>query len=149
MHNLDVRVLDPRLLTQLPEYATPGSAGLDLRACIDAPLVIQPGETVLVPAGIAIHLDDSRYAAMVLPRSGLGHKHGIVLGNLVGLIDSDYQGQISVSLWNRGQSEFMVRPMDRIAQMIVVPVLQVHFNVVSEFTASSRGAGGFGSTGKQ
>ena len=149
MHNLDVRVLDPRLLTQLPEYATPGSAGLDLRACIDAPLVIQPGETVLVPAGIAIHLDDSRYAAMVLPRSGLGHKHGIVLGNLVGLIDSDYQGQISVSLWNRGQSEFMVQPMDRIAQMIVVPVLQVHFNVVSEFTASSRGAGGFGSTGKQ
>ena len=149
MHSLDVRVLDPRLLTQLPEYATPGSAGLDLRACIDAPLVIQPGETVLVPAGIAIHLDDSRYAAMVLPRSGLGHKHGIVLGNLVGLIDSDYQGQISVSLWNRGQSEFTVQPMDRIAQMIVVPVLQVHFNVVSEFTASSRGAGGFGSTGKQ
>lgn len=149
MHNLDVRVLDPRLLTQLPEYATPGSAGLDLRACIDAPLVIQPGETVLVPAGIAIHLDDSRYAAMVLPRSGLGHKHGIVLGNLVGLIDSDYQGQISVSLWNRGQSEFTVQPMDRIAQMIVVPVLQVHFNVVSEFTASSRGVGGFGSTGKQ
>ena len=149
MHNLDVRVLDPRLLTQLPEYATPGSAGLDLRACIDTPLVIQPGETVLVPAGIAIHLDDSRYAAMVLPRSGLGHKHGIVLGNLVGLIDSDYQGQISVSLWNRGQSEFTVQPMDRIAQMIVVPVLQVHFNVVSEFTASSRGAGGFGSTGKQ
>ena len=149
MHNLDVRVLDPRILTQLPEYATPGSAGLDLRACIDAPLVIQPGETVLVPAGIAIHLDDSRYAAMVLPRSGLGHKHGIVLGNLVGLIDSDYQGQISVSLWNRGQSEFTVQPMDRIAQMIVVPVLQVHFNVVSEFTASSRGAGGFGSTGKQ
>ena len=122
---------------------------MDLRACIDAPLVIQPGETVLVPAGIAIHLDDSRYAAMVLPRSGLGHKHGIVLGNLVGLIDSDYQGQISVSLWNRGQSEFTVQPMDRIAQMIVVPVLQVHFNVVSEFTASSRGAGGFGSTGKQ
>ena len=149
MHSLDVRVLDPRLLTQLPEYATPGSAGLDLRACIDAPLVIQPGETVLVPAGIAIHLDDSRYAAMVLPRSGLGHKHGIVLGNLVGLIDSDYQGQISVSLWNRGQSEFTVQPMDRIAQMIVVPVLQVHFNIVSEFTASSRGAGGFGSTGKQ
>ena len=149
MHNLDVRVLDPRLLTQLPEYATPGSAGLDLRACIDTPLVIQPGETVLVPAGIAIHLDDSRYAAMVLPRSGLGHKHGIVLGNLVGLIDSDYQGQISVSLWNRGQNEFTVQPMDRIAQMIVVPVLQVHFNVVSEFTASSRGTGGFGSTGKQ
>lgn len=149
MHCLDVRVLDPRLLTQLPEYATPGSAGLDLRACIDSPLVIQPGETVLVPSGIAIHLDDSRYAAMVLPRSGLGHKHGIVLGNLVGLIDSDYQGQISVSLWNRGQNEFTVQPMDRIAQMIVVPVLQVQFNVVSDFTASSRGAGGFGSTGKQ
>ena len=142
-------VLDPRLLSQLPEYATPGSAGLDLRACIDAPLVIKPGETVLVPSGIAIHLDDSRYAAMVLPRSGLGHKHGIVLGNLVGLIDSDYQGQISVSLWNRGQNEFTVQPMDRIAQMIVVPVLQVQFNVVSDFTASSRGAGGFGSTGKQ
>ena len=119
MHSLDVRVLDPRLLTQLPEYATPGSAGLDLRACIDSPLVIQPGKTVLVPSGIAIHLDDSRYAAMVLPRSGLGHKHGIVLGNLVGLIDSDYQGQISVSLWNRGQYEFTVQPMDRIAQMIV------------------------------
>ena len=149
MHSLDVRVLDPRLLSQLPEYATPGSAGLDLRACIDAPLVIKPGETVLVPSGIAIHLDDSRYAAMVLPRSGLGHKHGIVLGNLVGLIDSDYQGQISVSLWNRGQNEFTVQPMDRIAQMIVVPVLQVQFNVVSDFTASSRGAGGFGSTGKQ
>ena len=149
MHSLDVRVLDPRLLTQLPEYATAGSAGLDLRACIDSPLVIQPGKTVLVPSGIAIHLDDSRYAAMVLPRSGLGHKHGIVLGNLVGLIDSDYQGQISVSLWNRGQNEFTVQPMDRIAQMIVVPILQVHFNVVSEFTASSRGTGGFGSTGKQ
>ena len=149
MHSLDVRVLDSRLLTQLPEYATAGSAGLDLRACIDSPLVIQPGKTVLVPSGIAIHLDDSRYAAMVLPRSGLGHKHGIVLGNLVGLIDSDYQGQISVSLWNRGQNEFTVQPMDRIAQMIVVPVLQVHFNVVSEFTASSRGTGGFGSTGKQ
>ena len=149
MHSLDVRVLDPRLLSQLPEYATPGSAGLDLRACIDAPLVIKPGETVLVPSGIAIHLDDSRYAAMVLPRSGLGHKHGIVLGNLVGLIDSDYQGQISVSLWNRGQNEFTVQPMDRIAQMIVVPVLQVQFNVVSDFTARSRGAGGFGSTGKQ
>ena len=149
MHSLDVRVLDPRLLTQLPEYATAGSAGLDLRACIDSPLVIQPGKTVLVPSGIAIHLDDSRYAAIVLPRSGLGHKHGIVLGNLVGLIDSDYQGQISVSLWNRGQNEFTVQPMDRIAQMIVVPILQVHFNVVSEFTASSRGTGGFGSTGKQ
>ena len=149
MHSLDVRVLDARLLTQLTEYATAGSAGLDLRACIDAPLVIKPGETVLVPSGIAIHLDDSRYAAMVLPRSGLGHKHGIVLGNLVGLIDSDYQGQISVSLWNRGGSEFTVQPMDRIAQMIVVPVLQVQFNVVSAFTASSRGAGGFGSTGKQ
>ena len=149
MHSLDVRVLDPRLLSQLPEYATPGSAGLDLRACIDAPLVIKPGETVLVPSGIAIHLDDSRYAAMVLPRSGLGPKHGIVLGNLVGWSDSDYQGQISVSLWNRGQNEFTVQPMDRIAQMIVVPVLQVQFNVVSDFTASSRGAGGFGSTGKQ
>jgi len=149
MHKLDVRVLDSRLLAQLPQYATPGSAGLDLRACIDAAVTLKPGESTLVPSGIAIHLDNPAYAAMVLPRSGLGHKHGIVLGNLVGLIDSDYQGQIFVSVWNRGQAEFTIQPLERIAQMIVVPVLQVQFNVVADFTASTRGAGGFGSTGKQ
>ena len=149
MHKLDVRVLDNRLLEQLPHYATPGSAGLDLRACIESPLTLKPGETSLVPSGVAIHLDDSKYAAMILPRSGLGHKHGIVLGNLIGLIDSDYQGQILVSVWNRGQAAFTIQPMDRIAQMIVVPVLQVEFNVVPDFVASSRGAGGFGSTGKE
>ena len=149
MHSLDVRVLDNRLLDQLPHYATPGSAGLDLRACIDNPVLLKPGDSTLVPSGIAIHLKDSRYAAMVLPRSGLGHKHGIVLGNLVGLIDSDYQGQIFVSVWNRSHSEFTIQPMDRIAQMVVVPVLQVKFNVVADFTVSHRGAGSFGSTGKQ
>jgi len=149
MHKLDVRVLDSRLLDQLPQYATPGSAGLDLRACIDAAIILKPGESTLVPSGIAIHLANPAYAAMVLPRSGLGHKHGIVLGNLVGLVDSDYQGQIFVSVWNRGQAEFTIQPLERIAQMIVVPVLQVRFNVVADFTASSRGAGGFGSTGKQ
>jgi dUTP pyrophosphatase len=148
MHSLDVRVLDSRLLNQLPQYATPGSAGLDLRACIDAPIHLKPGDSTLVPSGIAIHLDDPKYAAMVLPRSGLGHKHGIVLGNLVGLIDSDYQGQIFVSVWNRGHAEFTIQPMERIAQMIIVPVLQVAFNIVEDFAASSRGAGGFGSTGK-
>ena len=149
MHKLDVRVLDARLLEQLPQYATPGSAGLDLRACIDAPVTLKPGDTSLIPSGLAIHLETPEYAAMVLPRSGLGHKHGIVLGNLVGLIDSDYQGQIFVSVWNRGQSEFTIQPMERIAQMIVVPVLQVEFNVVPDFVASSRGEGGFGSTGKK
>jgi dUTP pyrophosphatase len=149
MHKLDVRVLDPRLLDQLPHYATPGSAGLDLRACIEAPITLNPGESTLVPSGIAIHLHNPTYAAMVLPRSGLGHKHGIVLGNLVGLIDSDYQGQIFVSIWNRGQAEFTIQPMERIAQMIVVPVLQVEFNVVPDFVASTRGEGGFGSTGKK
>ena len=149
MHSLDVRVLDNRLLDQLPKYATPGSAGLDLRACIESAIVLKPGDSTLVPSGIAIHLDDPHYAAMVLPRSGLGHRHGIVLGNLVGLIDSDYQGQIFVSVWNRSQTEFTIQPMDRIAQMIVVPVLQVQFNVVADFDASTRGAGGFGSTGKQ
>jgi dUTP pyrophosphatase len=149
MHKLDVRVLDPRLLDQLPYYATPGSAGLDLRACIEAPITLNPGESTLVASGIAIHLDNPAYAAMVLPRSGLGHKHGIVLGNLVGLIDSDYQGQIFVSVWNRGQVEFTIQPMERIAQMIVVPVLQVEFNVVPDFVASTRGEGGFGSTGKK
>ncbi len=149
MHKLDVRVLDKRLLEQLPHYATPGSAGLDLRACIDTPITLKPGETTLIASGIAIHLDDPKYAAMVLPRSGLGHKHGIVLGNLVGLIDSDYQGQIFVSVWNRGHAEFTIQPMERIAQMIVVPVLQVEFNVVADFVASTRGDGGFGSTGKK
>ena len=147
MHRLDVRVLDRRLLDQLPHYATPGSAGLDLRACIDAAIILKPGESTLVPSGIAIFLADPAYAAMVLPRSGLGHKHGIVLGNLVGLIDSDYQGQIFVSVWNRGQAAFTINPLERIAQMIVVPVLQVQFNVVADFAESSRGAGGFGSTG--
>jgi len=149
MHKLDVRILDSRLLDQLPHYATAGSAGLDLRACIDTAITLKPGESTLVPSGIAIHLGDPTYAAMVLPRSGLGHKHGIVLGNLVGLIDSDYQGQIFVSVWNRGHAEFTIQPLERIAQMIVVPVLQVQFNVVTDFTASSRGAGGFGSTGKK
>lgn len=149
MHKLDVRVLDRRLLDQLPQYATPGSAGLDLRACIDAAIALKPGETALVPSGIAIHLGNPAYAAMVLPRSGLGHKHGIVLGNLVGLIDSDYQGQVFVSIWNRGHAEFTIQPLERIAQMIVVPVMQVRFNVVADFTLSDRGAGGFGSTGKQ
>ena len=149
MHKLDVRILDNRLLEQLPQYATQGSAGLDLRACLDTPVTLKPGESTLVPSGIAIHLDDPKYAAMVLPRSGLGHKHGIVLGNLVGLIDSDYQGQIFVSVWNRGQAEFTIQPMERIAQMIIVPVLQVEFNVVPDFIASARGEGGFGSTGKK
>ena len=149
MHKLDVRVLDSRLLNQLPQYATPGSAGLDLRACIDAAITLKPGESTLVPSGMAIHLADPAYAALVLPRSGLGHKHGIVLGNLVGLIDSDYQGQIFVSVWNRGHAEFTIQPLERIAQMIIVPVLQVQFNVVADFSASDRGAAGFGSTGKQ
>ena len=149
MHKLDVRVLDSRLLNQLPQYATPGSAGLDLRACIDTAITLKPGESTLVPSGMAIHLADPAYAALVLPRSGLGHKHGIVLGNLVGLIDSDYQGQIFVSVWNRGHAEFTIQPLERIAQMIIVPVLQVQFNVVADFSASDRGAAGFGSTGKQ
>lgn len=148
MKKIDVKILDARLRDQLPEYATAGSAGLDLRACLDAPLTLQPGQTELVPAGIAIHLADPGLAAVVLPRSGLGHKHGIVLGNLVGLIDSDYQGQIFVSTWNRGSSPFVLNPMERLAQLVVVPVVQVGFNVVDEFAVSSRGAGGFGSTGK-
>ena len=145
---LDLRILDARLRENLPHYATAGSAGLDLRACIDAPLVLQPGEAQLLPTGVAIHLEDAGYAAMILPRSGLGHKHGIVLGNLVGLIDSDYQGQILVSCWNRGREPFTVQPLERIAQMVVVPVVQVELNIVEEFSASGRGAGGFGSTGK-
>ena len=132
----------------LPQYGTPGAAGLDLRACLDKPLTLNPGDSQLVPSGIAIHLGDPGYAAIVLPRSGLGAKNGIVLGNLVGLIDSDYQGQVFVSVWNRGQAAFTIQPMDRIAQLVVVPVQQVEFNVVDEFEASSRGAGGFGSTGK-
>ncbi len=149
MHKLDVKILDARLRDQLPHYATPGSAGLDLRACIESTMTLKPGETNLVPSGIAIHIADSGYAALVLPRSGLGHKHGIVLGNLVGLIDSDYQGQIFVSVWNRGHNEFTMQPMERIAQLIVVPVAQVEFNIVDEFSESVRGEGGFGSTGKK
>jgi dUTP pyrophosphatase len=149
MKTIDVKILDPRMADQLPAYGTPGSAGLDLRACIDAPLTLEPGQTVLVPTGLAIHLADPGYAAMILPRSGLGHKNGIVLGNLVGLIDSDYQGQLMVSTWNRGHASFTLHPMDRLAQLVIVPVLQVGFNVVEEFASSERGAGGFGSTGKQ
>ena len=148
-HVLQVKVLDPRVGTEfpLPHYATPGSAGLDLRACLEAPLTLAPGETQLIPTGIAIHLDDAELAAVLLPRSGLGHKHGIVLGNLVGLIDSDYQGQVMVSCWNRGGTPFTIAPGERIAQMVVVPVVQVEFEVVEEFTESRRGAGGFGSSG--
>jgi dUTP pyrophosphatase len=149
MKTIDLKILDPRMRDFLPAYATLGSAGLDLRACIDAPLTLEPGQTALVPTGLAIHIADPGYAAMILPRSGLGHKNGIVLGNLVGLIDSDYQGQLMVSTWNRGQSAFTLQPMDRLAQLVVVPVLQVAFNVVEEFETSDRGAGGFGSTGKQ
>ncbi|MBN9428708.1 MAG: dUTP diphosphatase [Burkholderiales bacterium] len=145
---LDVRVLDTRLRQQMPSYATAGSAGLDLRACIDAPLVLAPGDAQLLPTGLAIHIGDPGYAAMILPRSGLGVKHGIVLGNLVGLIDADYQGPLMVSCWNRGNKAFTIEPMERIAQMIVVPVVQVQFNIVDEFAASERGAGGFGSTGR-
>lgn len=148
MRTLDVKILDARLRGSLPQYATEGAAGLDLRACTQEPLTLAPGQTELVPTGIAIHLADPGYAAVILPRSGLGHKHGIVLGNLVGLIDSDYQGQIMVSVWNRGQSSFTVQPMERIAQLVIIPVLQVEFNVVDEFAATDRGASGFGSTGK-
>ncbi len=148
MKTIDIKILDPRLRDQLPHYATSGSAGLDLRACVDSPVTLQPGQTELIPSGIAIHLADPGLAAMVLPRSGLGHKHGIVLGNLVGLIDSDYQGQIFVSTWNRGNAPFVLNPLERLAQLVVVPVVQVGFNIVGEFDASSRGANGFGSTGK-
>ena len=145
----DVKVLDPRMADQLPAYATAGSAGLDLRACLDAPLTLAPNAWQLVPTGLAIHLADPGYAAMILPRSGLGHKHGIVLGNLVGLIDSDYQGQLMVSAWNRSDVAFTIEPMERIAQMVIVPVVQARFNLVSEFAqASERGAGGYGSTGR-
>ena len=148
MKKLDVKILDPRMKALLPAYGTSGSAGLDLRAALDAPLTIAPGTTHLVPTGLAIHIADAAYAAMILPRSGLGHKHGIVLGNLVGLIDSDYQGELMISTWNRGQTEFVLQPMDRLAQLVIVPVLQVELNVVEDFDASQRGAGGFGSTGK-
>ena len=148
MHHIDVKILDNRLRDTPPHYATPGSAGLDLRACIEAPLHLLPGQTTLVPTGMAIHLADPGLAAMILPRSGLGHKHGIVLGNLVGLIDSDYQGELMVSVWNRGHESFTLNPLDRIAQLVVVPVLQVGFNIVDDFDASHRGEGGFGSTGK-
>ena len=148
--DLDVKILDARMRDQLPQYATPGSAGLDLRACLDAPLTLQPNAWQLVPTGIAIHLKDPGYAAMLLPRSGLGHKHGIVLGNLVGLIDSDYQGQLMVSCWNRSDVAFTIEPMERIAQMVIVPVVQARFKVVEEFgDVTARGAGGYGSTGKQ
>src|SRR5438876_12398466 len=143
-----LKVLDERIRPYLPAYATPGSAGMDLRACIEAPITLEPGQTELIPTGIAIHLAEPGLAALVLPRSGLGHKHGIVLGNLVGLIDSDYQGQVMVSLWNRSEAAFTINPMDRIAQLVVVPVVQVKLNVVDEFVASRRGPGGFGSTGK-
>ena len=145
---LDIRILDERIRAQLPAYATAGSAGLDLRACVDEPLTLRPGDSALIPSGLAIHLDDPGLAAIIIPRSGLGHKHGIVLGNLVGLIDSDYQGQVFVSCWNRGREPFVVNPLERIAQLVVVPVVQVELNVVESFGESSRGAGGFGSTGK-
>lgn len=147
MKSVDIKLIDGRLKESPPHYATPGAAGLDLRACIEAPLKVHPGETHLIPTGMAIHLGDPGLAAMILPRSGLGHKHGIVLGNLVGLIDSDYQGEIFVSLWNRSAETFTLNPMDRLAQLVVVPVVQVAFHVVDDFDASHRGAGGFGSTG--
>ena len=146
---IDVKILDARMRDQLPQYATPGAAGLDLRACIDDEIVLNPGETHLIPTGLSIHIADPGYAAMILPRSGLGHKHGIVLGNLVGLIDSDYQGPLMVSCWNRGQTAFTLAPMERLAQLVIVPVVQAEFHVVDDFAASARGEGGFGSTGRQ
>jgi dUTP pyrophosphatase len=145
---IDIKILNDRMREQLPHYATPGSAGLDLRACLEAPITLEPGETKLVPTGLAIHLADPGYAALILPRSGLGHKHGIVLGNLVGLIDSDYQGELMISTWNRGHTTFTLNPMERLAQLVIVPVVQAQFNIVDDFEASERGAGGFGSTGK-
>lgn len=144
---VDVKVLDARMAAELPAYATPGSAGLDLRACLDAPLVLEPGQAELIATGIAIHIGDAGLAAMILPRSGLGHRHGIVLGNLVGLIDSDYQGPLMVSCWNRGRAAFTIQPMERIAQLVIVPVVQASFRRVQQFAASERGSGGFGSTG--
>jgi dUTP pyrophosphatase len=148
MTRIDVKILDSRMAEQMPAYATPGSAGLDLRACLEAPLVLEPGQSQLIPTGLSIHIGDPGLAAMILPRSGLGHKHGIVLGNLVGLIDSDYQGPLMVSCWNRSSTAFTVQPMERIAQLVIVPVVQASFQVVTEFGASERGEGGFGSTGK-
>ncbi|MEK0417277.1 MAG: hypothetical protein RI949_1283 [Pseudomonadota bacterium] len=148
MTTIDLKVLDPRMADQLPQYATPGSAGLDLRACLDQALVIEPGQTQLIPTGLAIHVADPGLAAIILPRSGLGHKHGIVLGNLVGLIDSDYQGPLMVSCWNRSQTAFTVQPFERIAQLVIVPVVQATFRRVDDFGASERGEGGFGSTGR-
>lgn len=148
MQKLQVKILDERMRSQLPSYATPGSAGLDLRACINEPIDIAPGQTLLIPTGIAIHVADPGYCAIILPRSGLGHKHGIVLGNLVGLIDSDYQGQLMVSTWNRGQQNFQICAMDRLAQLVIVPIAQVEWEVVKEFSTSTRGTGGFGSTGQ-
>jgi dUTP pyrophosphatase len=145
---IDVKVLDERMAAQLPAYATPGSAGLDLRACLDDPVDLLPGQTTLIPTGLAIHIGDPGLAAMILPRSGLGHKHGVVLGNLVGLIDSDYQGQLMVSCWNRGSASFTIQPMERIAQMVIVPVVQASFRLVDNFDASHRGEGGFGSSGR-
>lgn len=145
---VDVKILDPRVKEKMPAYATTGSAGLDLRAMLDEPLTLDPGETRLIKTGLAIHLADPGYAALILPRSGLGHKHGIVLGNLVGLIDSDYQGELMVSTWNRGQEAFTIEPMERIAQLVIVPVVQMQMNIVDDFETSDRGAGGFGSTGK-
>jgi len=148
LRKLDVKILDERIREHLPAYATSGSAGLDIRACIADPITLRPGESALIPSGIAIHVADPGYAAILIPRSGLGHKHGIVLGNLVGLIDSDYQGQVFVSCWNRGREPFVVNPLERIAQMVIVPVAQVELNIVETFDESRRGEGGFGSTGK-
>ena len=148
MTRIEIKLLDARMAEHLPAYATPGSAGLDLRACLDAPLVIEPGQAMLIPTGLAMHIGDPGLAAMLLPRSGLGHKHGIVLGNLVGLIDSDYQGELMVSTWNRGNTAFTLNPLERLAQLVIVPVVQARFNIVDDFSESERGAGGFGSTGK-
>lgn len=148
MHSIDLQVLDARMAEQIPAYATPGSAGLDLRACLDAAVTLAPGQTTLIPTGLAIHIADPGLAALILPRSGLGHKHGIVLGNLVGLIDSDYQGPLMVSCWNRGSQAFTIQPMERIAQLVIVPVVQASFRLVDSFEASQRGEGGFGSTGR-
>jgi dUTP pyrophosphatase len=148
MKKVDVKILDQRLHENPPAYGTPGSAGIDLRACIEHNMIIEPGQCELIPSGIAMHIGDPHFAAMILPRSGLGHKHGIVLGNLVGLIDSDYQGQIFVSLWNRGQTPFTLLPLERMAQLVIVPVMQMEFNIVEEFPLSQRGTAGFGSTGK-
>lgn len=148
MKTVELNILDERMRDNLPAYATAGSAGLDLRAAISEPMVIEPGQTQLIPTGLSMHIGDPGYAAMILPRSGLGHKHGIVLGNLVGLIDSDYQGPLMVSAWNRSQTPYTLQPMERLAQLVIVPVVQVQFNIVDQFSASERGAGGFGSTGK-